>query len=242
MNSLYGRLGLNPLRTTMCFEQLKNGKLRDKHLYSNGTISLYKLDKNNILSESWTYCDTNLLTVSYAAAVTSYTRIEMHKALMKAWKLNWKVLYMDTDSIFVSHPGREKVEKEFPISKACGEWGYEGGPYTKSQIIGLKCYRHTAVDGNDKLAFKGLPRKYLHTLTDNDFTTIQNGECVERTILSSRSGKNTLFHERDLGKIYRTIKPFKVRAPPYTKGIIIPDSTHKAVSYTHLTLPTIYSV
>ena len=76
---------------------------------------------------------------------------------------------------------------------------------------------------DDKLAFKGLPRKHLNTLSDDDFMKIQRGEPVIREIISSRSGYNTFFHKRDLGRIYRTVKPFHIRTPVYSKGQIIPD-------------------
>ena len=116
MNSFYGRLGLNPLRTSMRFHKIKDGKIPQNLEFSCGTVNIIKLGNDQILENSWGFCDTQLLTVSYAAAVTAYTRIAMHSTLMKVWRLGWKVLYMDTDSVFVSHPGRESVAEHFNIS------------------------------------------------------------------------------------------------------------------------------
>jgi hypothetical protein len=96
--------------------------------------------------------------VGIAAAVTAYARIEMIELKMLLIKLNIKLFYTDTDSIF--------VDRELPSQLIGDELGQlkdelKGGYIRKAYFLGIKKYGY--IDNLDKIhsIFSGVERNSL---------------------------------------------------------------------------------
>lgn len=114
--------------------------------------------------------------VAIAAAVTSYARIEMIELKMLLIKLNIKLYYTDTDSIF--------VDKELPsylIGKELGQLKDElnGGIIKKAYFLGIKKYGYIDSNNVTHSVFSGVER---NSLTWNEIESIANGNIIHKTV------------------------------------------------------------
>jgi len=110
--------------------------------------------------------------VGIAAAVTSYARIEMMELKMLLTKLNIKLYYTDTDSIFT-----DKQIPEYLIGKELGQLKDElnGKFIKKAYFLGIKKYGYIDSDDNIHSIFSGVER---NSLTWNEIEQIANGFTI----------------------------------------------------------------
>jgi hypothetical protein len=114
--------------------------------------------------------------VGIASAVTSYARIEMMELKMLLTKLNIKLYYTDTDSIFT-----DKEIPEYLIGKDLGQLKDElnGKFIKKGYFLGIKKYGY--IDSNDNIhsIFSGVER---NSLTWREIEAIANGFTVTKLV------------------------------------------------------------
>ena len=125
--------------------------------------------------------------VGIAAAVTSYARIEMMELKMLLLKLDIKLYYTDTDSIFT-----DKKIPNYLIGKDLGQLKDElnGGIIKKAYFLGIKKYGY--IDNNDKIhsTFSGIER---NSLLWNEIEQIANGfTIIKETPIRFFKNFNTL--------------------------------------------------
>lgn len=115
--------------------------------------------------------------VGIASAVTSYARIEMMELKMLLTKLNIKLYYTDTDSIF--------TDKEIPdylnlIGKDLGQLKDElnGKFIKKAYFLGIKKYGYVDTDNNVHSIFSGVER---NSLSWNEIEQIADGFTLVKT-------------------------------------------------------------
>jgi len=95
----------------------------------------------------------------WAAYVTSYARIYLHKAFRVVCDAGHKLFYGDTDSIFYLHNDPFNPESPFKLGTELGQFDEE--KFVKAEVTTLKAYKLTKADGKEKLACKGVPQKYM---------------------------------------------------------------------------------
>jgi hypothetical protein len=113
--------------------------------------------------------------VGIAAAVTSYSRIEMIKFKMELAKLGLKLYYTDTDSIFVDGElPQHLVGKDLGLMKD----ELDGGFIKKAYFLGIKKYGY--IDNQDSIhsVFSGVERNIL---TWEEIEQIAKGFTVVKT-------------------------------------------------------------
>jgi hypothetical protein len=150
MNSLYGKYGQHKkgvvLKSSVTADDLEKYNVKG----SCGEFKILEAKEDDV-SPSSNYI--------WAAYVTSYARIILHKAFMKVLEAGHRIIYCDTDSIFYVHNGKHNGESPLPISTTMGE--FEEFRFAKAEISTLKAYKLTDSNGKEKLACKGVPQKYM---------------------------------------------------------------------------------
>jgi hypothetical protein len=110
--------------------------------------------------------------VGIAAAVTSYARIEMIKFKVALMKLDIKLFYTDTDSIF--------IDSELPIHLIGNDLGQmkdelDGGYIKKAYFLGIKKYGYIDNNNITHSVFSGVER---NSLTFEEISKIGNGFTI----------------------------------------------------------------
>ena len=75
-----------------------------------------EVDKNGVPIEE----DSPQDVICWASTITSYARIELHKRIMTAVRKGHRVIYSDTDSLFIEEKGKESLHV-LEIGKALGK-------------------------------------------------------------------------------------------------------------------------
>lgn len=103
--SLFGALGMSPIETKTILlhekeyeEGIKNFDIVRECWFSNQCLVEVKTETKKVGS-----------LVHYAAIITSRARIKLHKAIESVTKQGGRLLYCDTDSLFVAFPKKQKV-------------------------------------------------------------------------------------------------------------------------------------
>lgn len=151
MNSLYGRLGLNPEKQKISFE-LKAGVKE---------FATFKAGRRNIILFTEPTRLTSFRNVAIAAFVTSYARIHLYK-LMDG--VQDALYYCDTDSIFTT--------REMPTGSELGALKLEA-KHKNAVFLLPKTY---SLEGMiRKLKMKGFERKKTENFTHEDFKNYFDG-------------------------------------------------------------------
>jgi hypothetical protein len=136
----------------------------------NENISTILMSSNldyDLINEIKHFTESDLMTnfrnvkshVGIAAAVTSYARIEMMELKMLLTKLDIKLYYTDTDSIFT-----DKEIPQYLIGKELGQLKDElnGGVIKKAYFFGIKKYGYIDSDNTTHSIFSGVERNTLN--------------------------------------------------------------------------------
>jgi hypothetical protein len=161
MNCLYGKYG-----------QHKKGVILKSEV-TEADLEIYELKglcgEFKILEEK----DDNISPTSnyiWAAYVTAYARVYLHKAFRTCADAGHKVFYADTDSIFYVHNDPFNPESPFKIGTELGQ--FEEDKFVRAEVSTLKAYKLTKADGKEKLACKGVPQKYMAEFLAEGFVDI----------------------------------------------------------------------
>lgn len=151
MNSLYGRLGLNPDKEKICFE-LKPGVKE---------FATLRAGRRNIILFTEPTKLTSFRNVALAAFVTSYARIHLYKLMDEVQDT---LYYCDTDSIFTT--------RQMPTGTALGELKLEA-KHKNAVFLLPKTY---SLEGLvRKLKMKGFEKKKTENFTHEDFKNYFDG-------------------------------------------------------------------
>jgi len=151
MNSLYGRLGLNPLKEKITFEMKEGVK----------EFARIKAGRKNVFLFTEPTTLNSFRNVALAAFVTSYARIHLYKLMSKVQD---SLYYCDTDSIFTTTPMR--------TGTALGDLKLEA-EHKNAVFLLPKTY---SLEGlARKLRMKGFERKKTEGFTHEDFQNYFDG-------------------------------------------------------------------
>lgn len=126
-------------------------------------------DKGQIIEE-----DSDGDIISWASTITSYARVELHKRIMMAYEKGHKVVYSDTDSLF--------IEEKDETAKNALEIGHELG-MVKIEHWGLAKFFAPKIywvkEKNGKMTEKHKGVGYTFNFAP-DYVTLHKGERVPR--------------------------------------------------------------
>lgn len=176
LNGLYGRFGMNPyiekhkiIPHLELKEYIKNYNIRNIINLSEDyiLISYKNINYENIENENLD------ISISLAAAITSYARIYMYNIIKKLENLGYIIYYMDTDSIAIDKPLYASiVGKEIGLFKL--EHIFEKAVFLSPKVYGgiNKDYESVKVKGfKNPISFK-----LLLTLLDKNNSLLLNQE------------------------------------------------------------------
>lgn len=113
--------------------------------------------------------------VAISAAVTSYARIYMHTHIQTLLKNNYKIFYMDTDSLFIDKPlPEELIGSELGLFKD----ELEGDFISKAYFLGIKKYGYITNSGKVCTIFSGVKR---NSLTFEEVEFVAKGNKLLKT-------------------------------------------------------------
>jgi hypothetical protein len=140
LNSLYGKFG----QKDRC-NRIEDKESIQKITAQDGWQKEYEVHFWNAESSKFYLTENEPSSISkntffpWAAAVTSYARVELQRAIMACRNVGLDVVYCDTDSVHVC--GLESLDQiPVEIGKKLGEWGYEFAKNMPDEIIPKAIY------------------------------------------------------------------------------------------------------
>jgi DNA polymerase elongation subunit (family B) len=136
-----------------------------------------------------------------SAAVSSYSRIAIHKMKRAFARSGCSVCYSDTDSIYVEGKIPNKIKKEY-IGKGLGLLKVEMSDFSGIFIAP----KTTFVYGADfsKVTFKGLPKKEHASLSREDFESFLAGGSMHKRYTLAVSKHMKTLSVQSVTRVYST--------------------------------------
>jgi len=218
LNSLYGRFGMDTEKDQLHLEKHIEGETYHSTIITpSGNEVIFCTSKEDIRTF------TNVAVASY---VTSYSRVLMHKKIVKDAKN--KVWYMDTDSLFTPVKLKTGLElgdlkEEYKVFKAC--------------FMLPKTYLVEGVDFK-KVVMKGFDKKKIQHFTHSDFTNSLEGDL--KVMNKNNTNKLKVKHDSKVMKFKSALRAGKMLSmtkaqtkrvcSKYNKRIVNDDFTTTAIS------------
>lgn len=163
MNSLYGKFGQRNKYKTAYYKDIpydeiqqyqEQEKFCEVKIFNNDRLDCYVITENESLKNSFYAIPV------YASYITSQARLLLLKNLLK--NESFKVVYCDTDSIFVDSDNDNTIYFNGTLSNDLGSFKLE--PKQVTEIRGLKNYTYIDEYGTEKQVIKGISRNANKTV------------------------------------------------------------------------------
>ena len=172
LNSLYGKFGQSPEFTNLFlipgrvdYDEIPLGQ--ELHAYDNGDYAVTMLKYTDVKFDHY-------MMVSIASYITSYARVDLHRAIQGAHDKGGRITYCDTDSIHGIIP-----EGSVTIGSELGEWKPEYHKITKAQYFLPKLYWVESIDESGKLKSTCKAKGFPKTLFKNQDGTERYTSLIE---------------------------------------------------------------
>lgn len=161
--------------------------------------------ENQIMEEIVKICanetrrDMNIAT-HISSAISSYSRIAIHKMKRAFMKNGCRVCYSDTDSLYIE--GKINTDLEKYIGKGLGLLKVEMSEFDGIFIAPKTTFVHSPQF--TKVTFKGLPKKEHNSLTKEDFESYLSGGSMRKEYTLNVSKHLKTLSVRAVKRVYST--------------------------------------